>query len=347
MTEYYWRDLHDRDNSWQGLELVLRHQSVQGRGLEMLSGHCGRMVLCLNKEPLYWGTMLKDHSGAWLVFNADHSGSGSLLPPVTSADVERMNNRQDATRIREWCRYFARQLASASEGLLPPSRWILRPMTAEQRHAPRICKEAEPGASWCFCSPESAGNLGFDWRLEGRDFPDLLNPEKITLVDWWWSESPLLATRAVKPNSGRVKWWRKKSRERALPPVLVWYIGGFGAYLIIDGHSRLQAAVEEKIPPQFLVLSGLMEREFSPDPQAAARTLRGLEQQLSTNRRCSIQGVNQTLINLYDTRYLYSATYSRATLGNEDAWADGVLSYLNKHQLTDKWGAIFGRISEQ
>ena len=44
------------------------------------------------------------------------------------------------------------------------------------------------------------------------------------------------------PDSSRVKAWRKRARERVLPPVLLWWIEGLAAYVILDGHDRLQAA---------------------------------------------------------------------------------------------------------
>ncbi len=48
---------------------------------------------------------------------------------------------------------------------------------------------------------------------------------------------------------------------------------------------------------------------------------------------CSVEGINQTLINLYDTRYLYAATHSRALLGDGENWAREIEAYLHKHQL--------------
>ena len=35
--------------------------------MEMLSSHFGRMALQLGGEPLFWASMLEDHSGVWLV----------------------------------------------------------------------------------------------------------------------------------------------------------------------------------------------------------------------------------------------------------------------------------------
>ena len=45
--------------------------------------------------------------------------------------------------------------------------------------------------------------------------------------------------------SGRVKWWRKKARDKTLPPVLLWWFSGLRAYFVLDGHDRLLAAFLE------------------------------------------------------------------------------------------------------
>lgn len=117
--------------------------------------------------------------------------------------------------------------------------------------------------------------------------------------------------------------------------MLVWYIAGLASFVILDGHYRLQAAIAEGIPPHFLVLSELHEREFPSDPQHQARIVRALEQQQRKNPACSVEGINQTLINLYDTRYLYASTHSRALLGDGESWAREVKAYLHKHQLEE------------
>ena len=45
MTEYWWQDLCDRDNNWQGLEFTLKKSHKAGPVMDMLSGRYGRMAL--------------------------------------------------------------------------------------------------------------------------------------------------------------------------------------------------------------------------------------------------------------------------------------------------------------
>jgi hypothetical protein len=39
MAHYWWKDLLDRDNTWQGLELMIQSGPHSGQALEMFSGH--------------------------------------------------------------------------------------------------------------------------------------------------------------------------------------------------------------------------------------------------------------------------------------------------------------------
>jgi hypothetical protein len=45
MTQYWWKDLFDRNNNWQGLELTLKSNQRTDVAMEMLSGRYGRMAL--------------------------------------------------------------------------------------------------------------------------------------------------------------------------------------------------------------------------------------------------------------------------------------------------------------
>jgi hypothetical protein len=343
MTDYWWKDLLDHNDSWLGLELTVR--KVDGQAMEMQSGHNGRMALQVNGETLFWATMLKDASGIWLVFNAQHPAQQNLLPAVTSANVENAKRAGEKDWISHWCRYFARQLVEASTPLLSPSHWLLQPMSKAKPTAPYASNKRTPFEAWRFETAGSSGLISYKWSLYSKDFPDLQAPEKVTLVDWWWGDYLLLARYPVNPDSGRVKWWRKKCREGALPPILVWFIGGLASFVILDGHERLQAALAEGIQPQFLVLSELRERVFTPDEDTRERVLHSLaiQQEKRKKNGPDIDAMNRRLMNLYNTRYLSASTRSRAVLGNGKGWEREVKTYLQRHQLELNFGKILAR----
>lgn len=328
MAGNWWADLRDLNDVWQGLTLTVNIPAHSGLAMEMLSGHNGRMALQLNGEPLFWATMLSDHSGVWLIFNDEHSAQSSLLAPITSADVELLQQR--GGEAAEWCRYFARQLMDDGRPLLAPGRWLLRPMSYVPPTAPYAHSREHNVERWRFSSPSDAGDIGFGWTLYGEDIHDLSAQATVRFVDWWWGGNLLLSRYNILPDSGRLKWWRKKAREGTLPPILVWAIAGLASFVILDGHYRLQAAIAEGIPPRFIVLSELAERQFMPDEDKRARIERALELQQRKHPGVSIDGVNQTLIGLYSTRYLYAPTHSRAILGNGAGWEAQVTAYLQR-----------------
>lgn len=106
MTNYWWKDLIDHNDCWQGLELTVH--KVSSLAMEMQSGHNGRMALQLNGEVLFWATVLKDHGCVWLVFNAEHPAQQQLLPAITSAEVESAKKVGEENRASYWSSYFAR-----------------------------------------------------------------------------------------------------------------------------------------------------------------------------------------------------------------------------------------------
>lgn len=139
MIQYWWKDLFDRNNNWQGLEPTLKSSQRTDVAMEMLSGRYGRMALQVSGETLFWASMLKDHSGVWLVFNADHSACQTLLPAVTSEDIEGIKSKGERAWTGEWCRYFSRQLMNAPVPLLSLRRWLIRPMEAKYSLPKWLC----------------------------------------------------------------------------------------------------------------------------------------------------------------------------------------------------------------
>jgi hypothetical protein len=55
-------------------------------------------------------------------------------------------------------------------------------------------------------------------------------------------------------DDARVKAWRKAAREGWLPPLLLMWISGLNAYVVLDGHCRLRAAELEAADVDALVL---------------------------------------------------------------------------------------------
>jgi len=332
MNDCWYKDLNDYEGNWQGLEITV----ISGgfRSLEMRTGKNGRMALYINGSIQFWATMLKDHSGIWLVNNVDHPNSRLSLPPIRSSDIEKAHRESPSNTINYWSRYFARSLTEDSSMFLSSGNWILQPMEPTRPITPYEIKQNKLSKSWQFYSPKEKANVSLPWSLHSEDFSNLINPEHIYYIDWWWERDKLLSRYSVSSDSARVKWWRKKSREGTLPPILVWFVTGLASFVILDGHERLQAALLENIPPRFLVLSQLGNRVYSPNEDNRSRVLNSLaiQQQKCKNNISAIDAINNTLIKLYDTRYFFPITFTRVLLGDGSIWEDEVRNYLLHHR---------------
>ncbi len=99
--------------------------------------------------------------------------------------------------------------------------------------------------------------------------------------DWTrMSEGEVLSLRDPKvADAGRLKMWRKRARDGELVPIVVWLLPLLQKYVVIDGHVRLHAALEEGTTPTAIVVtsarevgSGLSEEELLALPESVLRT---------------------------------------------------------------------------
>jgi len=61
--------------------------------------------------------------------------------------------------------------------------------------------------------------------------------------------------------------WRKRVREQRLPPVLVIYAPLVGKWLLLDGHVRLQAALDEGVQPRLVGLCAVRPLPAASDEE--------------------------------------------------------------------------------
>jgi hypothetical protein len=90
---------------------------------------------------------------------------------------------------------------------------------------------------------------------------DLLAQRDELFFRWDNNYVPLLLTRALSDEAdGRVRMWRKRARERTLPPLVTWWCRGLFAHVVLDGHDRVHAALLEGIAPEVIVLADVAPR---------------------------------------------------------------------------------------
>ncbi|CCK30539.1 hypothetical protein BN159_6160 [Streptomyces davaonensis JCM 4913] len=126
-------------------------------------------------------------------------------------------------------------------------------------------------ASWLDESPESPLHDG-RWELrERREFPPYVWFSEEFVRDWpggslelycgggWNGVLPL--RRLSAPDDPRVKAYRKHVRDGTLAPVLLWRVTFLDGWLILDGHDRALAALEEGRTPPCVVLTRVPDDE--------------------------------------------------------------------------------------
>jgi hypothetical protein len=152
------------------------------------------------------------------------------VPPVRADHAEAVAAAGDGWRSR-WAHHFRSELLDSGYGPLHTGRWLLTSSVPRQRFG-----------QWRSDAGVLAEVEGYiEWDGD---------------VDW-----PILPLRAMSDrDSGRVKAYRKQSRDGILPPVLLWWVSGLDCYLVIDGHDRLAAARAEDRAPELLALTLLVDR---------------------------------------------------------------------------------------
>lgn len=151
-----------------------------------------------------------------------YDGYRSPLPPVRSALMREPG---------AWVHTYARRLEETSNGPLYDARWDLR-----VRHVfpPYVWHGEDFVRDWPACH--------LDWSARS-----------------WHGVVPLRPLSP--PDAGRVKAYRKHARAGTLAPVLLWWVTALDGWLLLDGHDRAVAALEEGLTPPCVVLTRLLDEE--------------------------------------------------------------------------------------
>ncbi|WP_378146469.1 hypothetical protein ACFJGV_02090 [Cnuibacter sp. UC19_7] len=137
-----------------------------------------------------------------------------------------------------WMYWLRDQLTLSGPSPLTPGRWRLR-MGPLPLLGWRPAHE-RPAALRAALVPTPEGRF-----VHGES----LRPAIVPLRRW-----PGRHTAAVLAHRGLL-------RDRRLPPVLVWHLPGIASYLVLDGHTRLVAALAADAVPAFATLTALSPAE--------------------------------------------------------------------------------------
>jgi len=240
--QIHWRDIDERlrPGQWEGLWCTVAGTPAAGVTVALCPPH--RLRVSVGDVPLLWARVEEDHMGYhWL--RATQSGPLAILAPIRFDHVE-MRARQDPRdALRGWSRDVAQALATSSASPLQEGEWLLAPLLR--------------------------GGAGD--RLRRQTVADVVDLTDCGHVDWSHDDLHILPLRAFSSvDDGRVKAWRKVARRGALPPLVLQWISGLCAYLLLDGHDRLLAAHLEGMDAPVLTLERIAERSGVASPMAEA-----------------------------------------------------------------------------
>jgi hypothetical protein len=238
-----------------------------------LQGASGGFLRLVGPDgPLLWGLV---ESGWWSVDVVRAPSRLHALPPIRVDEAERApGSASSHDFVSWWTRTFATQLcASSSTPLARGRQSLLAPMSSVD--------SAPPGQIE-------------DWQrrrwqpitLRKEDLETLGSQREDFELDWDHYYLGLLLTRPLSDESdGRVKSWRKRARDKCLPPIVVWWCRGLYAHVLLDGHDRLHAALLEGVSPDIIVLADVSAHARS---DVDAKRQRSLEQAAHLTRVPSV-----------------------------------------------------------
>lgn len=319
---YYQDDTrdHERDyGKWSGLLLNVRNAPKPA--LRLRTAADKRMRLDAGKLPILWAQIDGDYYDGVHVYRSlpQHQ---EWLSSISSAELQKIALVPAEQQKKLWLKYFVQALREMKTSCLSDGLWSLEYCDGSQRYEPH----------W------RGKHQLRDWHagIGEEDFQLLQAP--FVYLDWCVSGSGqvlnVFAPQAR--DSGRIKWWRKLVRAGQIPPILVWYIHSLSAYLILDGHDRLQACLLEGVRPSFAVLTSFYEVAVHSDPgreQGILHQVNLMSERITNgieSNPANFVGMQKLLAQAFDHRPMRRyITRSSASL-NPQAWEDEVAALMRQ-----------------
>ncbi|EYF08045.1 hypothetical protein [Chondromyces apiculatus] len=254
-----------------------------------------RLRLLAGARPFLWARIDDWWHGAWLV--RAPAPPDPLLPPLRAVDARAVQH--DLQSPHWWRTWTLRAVDTlrASAALLSNGLWCLGEVPV-----------VPPSKAWGYpCVP-------VDYALEPA-FPPAYVPAArgcLPFVEETWAGGDPTPAGALLPlrdlgaeDVGRVHAWRKHARDGTLPPVLAVHLRLLGKYLILDGHVRLAAALEEGVTPPLLAAWPVREHA-TPIPEAVrAHVWETLELPASLPDARRVEVMNSALQAVFAPRVAY------------------------------------------
>lgn len=307
--ELFWSDSCDRLDpaKWEGLQINVRDAPKPTFSVETCRPLCIR--LAANGVAIAWARIEKDWYGYDLLRSLRNQ-SLHAIPPISFDRARQNSMAKDATSTdRAWAVTFATALAQSKMSPLSNGHWHL-------------------------------GHFGqsFEDRELSTDIVQHIATQRLLdYIRWDGREVyPITLRKMSLPEEGRVKAFRKLAREKLLPPILLYWVSGLQAHVVLDGHDRLQAAFLENMPA--LALSLKPVAKYEPNELHGQGIYRIVERALSDRAEqkdknwMTVDTANRLLFDAYTPRVNRQLTKARILAGGINQWASEVRQALAKQE---------------
>ncbi len=315
--KFYYKSIKNEASQWLAHKITLNGTNNLRPKLHLKA--CGRKFFKLSYErkTLFWAKQHRCHYGVALLKTFDYE---SILSPIHSSEIEKRKGLSQAEWLESWSNYFIKDLEEKSNEILYDGEWLMTAHIHTYKHT-----------SYCQLYKNGMGSSPI-WGVENS-----LNETTFQQIDWFiGDEDSLVNLKKVNEYDGRLKWWKKKARENALPPIVLLYISGLDNYIILDGHYRLKAAYSEGINVDILLLRPMKKHLYTWDNERERNAiLKNIEQ-----NNFGIEQTNQLLIQAYGNQETYYGSRSRV-FGTCTHGMKEVISYLHRLDRLDLMQSFF------
>lgn len=323
-----WKDIEEYPGNWNGLLLNVETDNRPGFHLE--SGDNARIKLMNQNSVVFWATIESRYYGVWLLKSLNEKVQLDLfpIPPISSETITKSEKLIKDRKYRFWCKFFADELLKSKSTFLYSGLWLFRPIRIQETS----------------CQNEIQDDAIFE-RFFISNYKNMLNQKEIYWIDWWLIGGKDLISTKPQPNlqMGRLKWWRKIAKEQKLPPILIWYLNCLDAFIIIDGHLRLTAALLENIVPDFILAYSVNSEVIVKDKKRQDKIVNSMTNRLKM-KSMSVDKINSILIEAFDERaHLKAVTVSQALPNMEVEWEKEIKEMLVKINKEDMERAFINR----
>lgn len=306
------------------LEINERQESV----IQVVSFPGYKIKTQIKNQNTIYSNIASDYWGSWSILNK-LSEEERIFPFITSKDIEQYK-LSGIEYSDYWLNHIRRCIESNEFKLIPNGTWQM------------LFSKSSQG-DWKYLN-NKVGNT----HLKGhQQLDEVFKTENPIYSDFEVANIPIAIKATPFEESGRVKFWRKKVRERTLPPIVMMHLSQLSNSIILDGHSRLLASILENVPPNLIILYPTTQQENKPNLEQADKRANALVKQYQTNPKLKLEQMNQLLISFYDDRpWLARRTTSKFNK-DEKQWNAEVKQLIEQLNLKTEINRIENEINEE